>query len=639
MDTNMTLFELRWAQLDVARQMESVDFIKNFISLLEDSGYNGLLLYLEDRIKTPSYQLPADNEVYTADEIRDIIKFAADHGIEVIPCVATLGHAERFLRHCELSHLAELQGEMKGRFGGVQKLTFCVTHPDFYRFIGSYLKEVAELFPSQWFHIGLDEFWDFNLCSRCRKAMPTRTDEWKMFVSHIRKIRNIMAECGKRVMMWSDMFEFYPEALEEIPRDVVMVDWQYQHDVRNYLGHLLDCDSENRLAVNAAKGFETIVAPADRTLWNSQSYLKYAAGKKGVRGGLLTCWEKSDTFLYRTLPIFVAAGLQMNGMSPDKAFDAMTIKLFGTEDAVFRAALKMALNGGLLRHFDGVKENALCTRDYFGLKISAMNVCSGALTILKNNRDKVSSRLGRICLDDLIDALHEKELSLQGKMIVQDIFDNTFTAELKGKFAEFRNGFEKYLDHMAARWQVYRKNILPNVFAERKSGVLVALDQLAEKLASNAWIKITGTLPDYFGVENIGVEYKVDGKWVNAASGVYKPDEDSIFCRFIPLEKDFTQKVEAVRLTAHGLGGIGINHVEISAGGRHYVPKKVLNVTGRVSDPEYLLNDNTTFAWFGGQSTRHDYFDHDAAEEKHSVTLEMRDFSPDELVMIPSAHI
>ena len=625
-DLYMTQFELRWAQLDVARQMESVEFIKDFISLLADSGYNGLLLYLEDRIKTPSYQLPADNEVYTADEIRDIVEYAAGRGVDIIPCVSTLGHAERFMRHHELSHLAELQGEMKGRFGDTLKETFCVTHPDFYRFIGSYLKEVAELFPGKWFHIGLDECWDFNLCSRCRKAMPTRTDEWKMFVSHIKKIRDIIAGCGKRAMMWSDMFEYFPEALQEIPRDVMMVDWQYQHDVRNYLGHLLDCDSENRLAVNAANGFETIVAPADRTLWNSQSYFKYAAGKKGVRGGLLTSWAKNDTFLYRTLPIFVTAGLQMNGMAPDDAFDAMTIKLFGTDDAVFRAALKMALNGGLLRHFDGVKEDFLCNRGYYGMKISEMNVCSGVLTILKNSRDKVSGNLGRICLDDLIDALHEKELSLRGKMIVQDIFDNTFTEELKRKFAVFRNEFEKYLEHMAARWQVYRKNILPNVFAERKNSVLQALAKLEVKLASNAWVKITATLPDYFGVENISVEYKVDGKWVNAASGVYKPDGDAIFCRFIPLEKDFPQKVEAVRLTAYGVGGIGINYVEIFSGGKHYVPKTVLKVTGLVSDPEYLLSDNTTFAGFGGQSTRHDYFDRDASEQKHSVTLEMQDF-------------
>ena len=189
----MNKFDIRWAQLDVARQMESIDFIEKFITLLSDFGYNGLFLYLEDRIKTASYQLPADSEVYTIDEIKHIISYAAERNIEVVPCVATLGHAERFLRHKELEHLAELQGDMKGRFEGKQKLAFCVTHPDFYKFIGTYLTEVAELFPSKWFHVGLDEFWDFNLCERCKKAMPTLMDEQKMFIKHLLKIREIMA--------------------------------------------------------------------------------------------------------------------------------------------------------------------------------------------------------------------------------------------------------------------------------------------------------------------------------------------------------------------------------------------------------------------------------------------------------------
>ena len=175
----MSKFSLRWAQLDVARQVESIDFIEKFIVLLADSGYNGLFLYLEDRIKTASYQLPQPNEVYTVDEIRHIVKFASEHNIEVIPCVATLGHAERFLRHKELEHLAELQGDMTGRFGGKSKLAFCVTHPDFYNFIGTYIKEVAELFPSGYFHVGLDEFWDFNMCSRCKKAMPSLRQEMR----------------------------------------------------------------------------------------------------------------------------------------------------------------------------------------------------------------------------------------------------------------------------------------------------------------------------------------------------------------------------------------------------------------------------------------------------------------------------
>ncbi len=629
----MAKFDIRWAQLDVARQMETVDFIEKFIVLLADSGYNGLLLYLEDRIKTASYQLPADNEVYTADDIKRIVKFAAEHNVEVIPCVATLGHAERFLRHKELEHLAELQGDMIGRFGGTRKLSFCVTHPDFYDFIGTYLKEVAELFPSKWFHVGLDEFWDFNLCERCKKAMPTLMDEQEMFITHLLKIRDIMASCGKRIMLWSDMFEFYPDVFKKVPNDIVMVDWLYGNDIRNYQGHLLDVDNEDRLAVNAARGLETIVAPADRTLSNSQTYFEYANGKPGVLGGLLTCWEKSDTFLYRTLPVFVSAGLQMNGMSPDEAYDAMCVKLFGTDDAVFKSALKIALNNGLLRHFDGVKEGAICTRDYYGISHGSIDVCAGVRTILQNCKDKVTTELGKICLDDLIDALLEKKLSNDAKLIAQNIFDTACTPERQQKFADFRKEYAAYFDLMIERWKTYRSTITPNVFAERKAGVMESLEKLEKRLASNAWIKLTGTLPDYFGVEFLDIEYKVNGEWVKGATGCYKPSGSSIFNRFIALENAPAGDITQVRLTAHGLGGVGVNFVEISVNGKRFVPRALLSCSGRVADAANLLKNNTTFAWFGGQCTRYDYFDRNAGAEKHSVTLEMEVFSTDDIAM------
>lgn len=630
----MAHFELRWAQLDLARQMETTGFIEDLISLLADSGYNGLLLYLEDRIRTASYPFPAAGEAYSADEIRHIVQYAADRGVEIVPCVATLGHAERFLRHRELEHLAELQGGMKGRFGGTRKQTFCVTHPELYRFLGAYLREVAELFPSRWFHIGLDEFWDYALCPRCKKAMPTREDEGKMFVAHIMKIREIMAQCGKRVMMWSDMFEFYPEAFRMVPRDVVMVDWQYRHDVRGYHGHMLDRDREARLAVNAANGFETVVAPADRTLWNSQSYFEYADGEKGVLGGLLSSWEKNDTFMHRTLPIVVSAGLQMNGMTPDEAFDAMTVKLFGTGDELFRAALKAALNDVSFKHFAGVLESALCTRDYEGLDMAALTACTAMRTVLGSCRKSVASAQGKLCIEDMLDALREKELSLGAKFIVHEILDRGCTAERRRKFAAFRRDLAAYLDRMAERWALLRPGIAPNVFAERRSDLLASLAGLEERLASGAWIGLTATLPDCSGVETVAVAYRAGGQWTDAASGVYKqPDGGAIFCRFIPLKKDFSEPVEAVRLTASGLGGIGINHVEISAGGKRYVPQAVAEVSGLVRDPEYLLEDNTTFAWFGGQSTRRDYFDRAAAEREHAVTLTMREFSVDDIAM------
>ena len=631
----MAELKLRWAQLDVARQMESIDFIEKFIILLSESHYNGLQLYLEDRIRTASYQYPAANETYTEDEIRHIVEFAARHGIEVIPCVATLGHAERFLRHKELQHLAEVQDGMQDRFGGKNKLTFCINHPDFYDFIGTYLREVAALFPSQWFHIGLDEFWDFNLCERCKKTMPTLADEQKMFLKHIEKIRDIMQSCSKRVLMWSDMFEFYPDVFKAVPKDVVMVDWQYLRDVRCYQGHLLDVDCEERLAVNAACGFESMVAPADYFLSNSQSYFEYGSGKPGVLGGLLTCWEKTDNFIYRYLPNFVAGGLQMSGMTPDDAFDSMCRKLFDCEDPVFKSAIKIAMNNGLYRHFAGICEGAIFNRDYYGLNHSEITVCKSVHAILSTFKGKISTEWGALCLDDLLDALYEKSLSYDAQIIAQDIFDHGCDDARKAQFTQFRKNFAGYLEHMARQWEVHRSGITPNFFEQCKAEVGERLENMEKALSSNAWIRVNGTLPDGFGVEHVLVEYKLNGQWHRAGSGVFKPSEANvgIFCRFVPLADDSEFPVEAVRLTAHGLGGVGLNFVEACVHGRRYVPRAIVETGGKVSDAHYLLENNTTFAWFGGQNTRYDYFNSCASEQRNYVVLEMQEFDVSNIAM------
>ena len=207
--------------MDLARQMESMESLEAFVETMADAGFNGILRYLEDRIRTASYPYPKDNECYTEEQMRHLVEFAAARGIEMVPCVATLGHAERFLRHKELLHLSELQGDMKGRFDGSMKNVFCPTHPDFYPFIEKYIEEVAAIFPSEYFHAGLDEFFNYCLCPRCKAAAPDYESQRKMFVDHVIKIHDILAKLGKRMAMWSDMFEIYREAIYEVPNDIL----------------------------------------------------------------------------------------------------------------------------------------------------------------------------------------------------------------------------------------------------------------------------------------------------------------------------------------------------------------------------------------------------------------------------------
>jgi hypothetical protein len=83
-------FGVRAVQLDLARQMETVAFIKGFFKFAKDSGYNTIVLYLEGRVKTKSFPFRTDADTYTPDQMREVAAEAASLGIDIVP-VGNLG--------------------------------------------------------------------------------------------------------------------------------------------------------------------------------------------------------------------------------------------------------------------------------------------------------------------------------------------------------------------------------------------------------------------------------------------------------------------------------------------------------------------------------------------------------------------
>ena len=611
--------QYKWVQLDLARQNENIPFIKQFMKVMADAGYNGILLYLEDRIRTASYPYPKDEDCYTPEQMADIVQFASTLGLEVVPCVEVLSHAERFLRHPEMQKFAEIQPGMTGRFGGSRQKDFCPTHPELFDFLAKYLEEVAAIFPSQFFHAGLDECWDYCLCDRCKKAAPDYAGEQQLFVDHVLKTHAILKGLGKRMLMWSDMFEFYPEALPLVPRDIIMVDWQYQSDVRFYLQHLLDCTVENRLKRNEELGFETFLGPVDMIFSNPRSYLEYAQGHKFI-GCLTTSWEKTDTYLYRTFPTFVYAGHLMNGKPEEQAFQDMMLQLFGTNDAILGSAVRLALTNELWRHFQAFATNRLFSRDFRWLPYARQEADFAAKTMLQERLHLVVTPLGRTVLNDLIDALNEK--CVAHKMV------NFFHSVLDGHPADFstytklRTALASHLFRLQGKWNILRNGIAHNVFAEKRQALLDQFDANYQTLISSKFVKIRLCLPDGYGVEHIRVslQFEKDGTWQLVKDAVLKQLDlnVAVFEHFLPYQSD--SKPIALKIEAYGLGGAGICYVE--ADGTQ--PSALLSTDGLVQNAENLLNNDLTFAWFGPQSTRKAYFDSTLGSAVSSVVLALR---------------
>ena len=135
-------YKIRAVQLDLARQMESMEFLKGFIDFIAENHYNTLFLYLEWRVRTKTFDI-GKKDGYSAEELKEIIEYAETRGIDVIPGLAALGHAELILEQKKYENYAELRNGIKGRFQSNARHVFCPSLPETRKFIESYFTEVG----------------------------------------------------------------------------------------------------------------------------------------------------------------------------------------------------------------------------------------------------------------------------------------------------------------------------------------------------------------------------------------------------------------------------------------------------------------------------------------------------------------
>ena len=341
----------RGVQLDLARQMETVEYIEGFIDLMAQWGLNTLVLYLEGRIKTESFPYPKAEASYTPEEMKRVVAHATEQGIDVIPVVSCLGHAEQFLQFPELADLGELRGGRMGRFGAFEHC-FCPSQPELYEFLDKYLTELAEIFPSPYMHLGCDEAWDFAYCDACRERAEGEEGPSAIFAKHLQSLHAITAKLGKRMIIWDDMFEQYEEALEDTPRDIVMCCWQYDY-VSRPRAHFRNIQRWDALADYERLGFDSIVGSRELVANNILTLTKYAAGRNPL-GAFATVWEHSAGFLHAYYPNLAFAGklwADLGGLDRAEALKQEAVaETFPNADGPTRAALRAFMDMSGMSH-------------------------------------------------------------------------------------------------------------------------------------------------------------------------------------------------------------------------------------------------------------------------------------------------
>jgi hexosaminidase len=234
--TDAPAFGWRGLLLDLARHMFPVDFIKKFIDTMAFYKFNTLHVHLTDdqgwRLEIKKYprltdigsqreetQLPQDRKqfdsqpyggYYTQDEVRDIVAYAAERGITVMPEIELPGHAVAALAaYPELGCIGE--GYQVRKTWGIAEDIYCAGNDEVFTFLGEVLEEALALFPSEYIHIGGDEApkerW--AACPKCQARIKAEglADEDELQSWFIRQIENWLNERGRRLVGWDEILE------------------------------------------------------------------------------------------------------------------------------------------------------------------------------------------------------------------------------------------------------------------------------------------------------------------------------------------------------------------------------------------------------------------------------------------------
>lgn len=232
-------FKWRGMHLDVCRHFMPLEFVKKYIDLIAIQKMNRLHLHLTDdqgwRIEIKQYPKLAeisawrdetlvghygdkprkfDGQIhggfYTQDDIREIVKYAGERYVTIVPEIEMPGHSQAAL--AAYPEISCTGGPFKvSTIWGISKEVYCAGNEETFKFLEKVLGEVLELFPGEYIHIGGDECpkdrWEN--CPKCQARIRVEglRDEHELQSYFVRRIEKYLADKHRRLIGWDEILE------------------------------------------------------------------------------------------------------------------------------------------------------------------------------------------------------------------------------------------------------------------------------------------------------------------------------------------------------------------------------------------------------------------------------------------------
>lgn len=298
-------FTWRGLMIDVARHFHPVAVLKRNLDAMAAVKMNVFHWHLTDdqgfRIESKTHpklhQLGSDGQYYTQEQIKDVVQYASDRGIRVVPEIDVPGHATAILTaYPEIGSKDTIYSIE--RFSGIFDPTLDPTNEKTYEILGDLFAEMAELFPDKYFHIGGDEnegkHWDENkhIQSFKKKHNLQSNHDLQTFMNI--RLEKILVKLGKSVMGWEEIMT------DKMPKSALIHSWKGKNE---------GVPQRSSLFLAAKKGYNTILSNGyyiDLMQPVSEHYLVdplptnnnlSAIERARVLGGEATMWSELATKL------------------------------------------------------------------------------------------------------------------------------------------------------------------------------------------------------------------------------------------------------------------------------------------------------------------------------------------------------
>ena len=237
-------FKWRGLLIDVGRHFMPVDVIKRNLDgmasvkmnvlhwhLTEDQGFR-----VESKIYPRLHKLGSDGFFYTQEQIKDILAYAEDRGIRVVPEFDVPGHSTAWL--VGYPELGSAPGPYKIERGwGIKYSAINPVSDKVIEFLDAFFGEMAQLFPDPYFHIGGDEVeqgdhhnaehWNKNAEIQTFMKKNNIADNSALQAYFNNRILKVLTNHGKIMVGWEEILH------EEMPRNIVIQSWRGQDAMAN----------------------------------------------------------------------------------------------------------------------------------------------------------------------------------------------------------------------------------------------------------------------------------------------------------------------------------------------------------------------------------------------------------------------